>query len=276
MKKMPTVYVISDSLGETAESVTKATISQFDQETIDIVRVPYVRHVDQIRNIIKDAAAAGAVVCHTLVSKELRDAFEKLAHEQHVTYVDIMGPMMDAVGSIVTTEPRMKPGMVHRLDQEYFKKVEAIEFAVKYDDGKNPAGFTKADVVLIGVSRTSKTPLSMYLAHKKIKAANLPLVPEVSLPEEIFQVPPYKIIGLIIDPYKLNTIRSERMRALGFSGTANYTDIARIEDELAYAREVMRQLHCVVIDVSNKAIEETAGKIMDIVQRNQQIYGDKY
>jgi regulator of PEP synthase PpsR (kinase-PPPase family) len=170
----------------------------------------------------------------------------------------------------------MKPGMVHRLDQEYFKKVEAIEFAVKYDDGKNPAGFTKADVVLIGVSRTSKTPLSMYLAHKKIKAANLPLVPEVSLPEEIFQVPPYKIIGLIIDPYKLNTIRSERMRALGFSGTANYTDIARIEDELAYAREVMRQLHCVVIDVSNKAIEETAGKIMDIVQRNQQIYGDKY
>lgn len=136
MKKMPTVYVISDSLGETAESVTKATISQFDQETIDIVRVPYVRHVDQIRNIIKDAAAAGAVVCHTLVSKELRDAFEKLAHEQHVTYVDIMGPMLDAVGSIVTTEPRMKPGMVHRLDQEYFKKVEAIEFAVKYDDGK--------------------------------------------------------------------------------------------------------------------------------------------
>lgn len=276
MSKIPTIYVISDSLGETAESVAKATMSQFDQENIDLVRVPYVRHTDQIRDIVNDAAAAGAVVCHTLVSPELRETFERLADEKHVRYVDIMGPMMDAVGSIVSTKPRMKPGMIHRLDQEYFRKVEAIEFAVKYDDGKNPAGFTKADVVLIGVSRTSKTPLSMYLAHKKLKVANLPLVPEVTLPEEIFRVPPYKIVGLVIDPYKLNTIRSERMRALGFSGNANYTDIARIEDELAYAKEVMRQLHCVVIDVSNKAIEETASRIIEIVQRNQQIYGDRY
>ena len=138
------------------------------------------------------------------------------------------------------------------------------------------AGFSKADVVLIGVSRTSKTPLSMYMAHKKYKVANLPLVPEVPLPEEIFHIPPYRIIGLIIDPYKLNTIRSERMKALGFSGTANYTDIARIEDELSYAKEVMRQLHCMVIDVSNKAIEETASRIMAIVQRNKELYGDKY
>ena len=114
------------------------------------------------------------------------------------------------------------------------------------------------------------------MAHKKFKVANLPLVPEVPLPEEIFQVPPYRIIGLIIDPYKLNTIRSERMKALGFSGTANYTDIARIEDELSYAKEIMRQLHCQVLDVSNKAIEETASRIMAIVQRNKELYGDKY
>ena len=116
----------------------------------------------------------------------------------------------------------------------------------------------------------------MYMAHKKFKVANLPLVPEVPLPEEIFQVPPYRIIGLIIDPYKLNTIRTERMKALGFSGTANYTDIARIEDELSYAKEIMRQLHCQVLDVSNKAIEETASRIMSIVQRNKELYGDKY
>ena len=184
--------------------------------------------------------------------------------------------MMDMVGTITETKPRMKPGIIHKLDEEYFKKVEAIEFAVKYDDGKNPSGFTKADVVLIGVSRTSKTPLSMYMAHKKLKVANLPLVPEVPLPEEIFRVPPYRLIGLIIDPYKLNGIRSERMKALGFSGTANYTDISRIEDELSYAKEIMRQLHCQVLDVSNKAIEETASRIMAIVQRNKEIYGDKY
>lgn len=183
---------------------------------------------------------------------------------------------MDMVTEESGVSPRMKPGIIHRLDEEYFKKVEAIEFAVRYDDGKNPAGFKKADIVLVGVSRTSKTPLSMYMAHKKYKVANLPLVPEVQLPHEIFEVPPYRLIGLIIDPYKLNSIRSERMKALGFSGTANYTDIDRIEDELAYAKEVMRQLHCPVIDVSNKAIEETASRIMAIIQRNKEIYGDKY
>lgn len=275
MAKVPEIYVVSDSLGETAEKVAQATISQFD-EHIELIRVPFIRHPEQIHKVIAEAAAKGAVVCHTLVSKELREVFEKEAEAAHVRYVDILGPMMDMVSSITTTKPRLKPGIIHRLDEEYFKKVEAIEFAVKYDDGKNPAGFLKADVVLIGVSRTSKTPLSMYMANKRYKVANLPLVPEVPLPQEIFQVPPYRLIGLIIDPYKLNTIRSERMKALGFSGDANYTDISRIEDELNYAKEVMHQLHCVVIDVSNKAIEETASRIMAIVDRNKEIYGDKY
>lgn len=275
MTKIPEVYVVSDSLGDTAESVAKATVSQFD-ENIDIIRVPFIRHTEQIQRVIDEAAERGAVVCHTLVSAELRADFERIAEAKHVKYVDILGPMLNMVGTVSTTRPRMKPGIIHKLDEEYFKKVEAIEFAVKYDDGKNPAGFEKADVVLIGVSRTSKTPLSMYMAHKKFKVANLPLVPEVQLPEEIFHVPPYRIVGLIIAPYKLNTIRSERMKALGFSGTANYTDIDRIEDELSYAKEVMRQLHCPVIDVSNKAIEETATRIMSIVQRNKELYGDKY
>lgn len=275
MTKIPEVYVVSDSLGDTAESVAKATVSQFD-ENIDIIRVPFIRHTEQIQRVIDEAAERGAVVCHTLVSAELRADFERIAEAKHVKYVDILGPMLNMVGTVSTTRPRMKPGIIHKLDEEYFKKVEAIEFAVKYDDGKNPDGFEKADVVLIGVSRTSKTPLSMYMAHKKFKVANLPLVPEVQLPEEIFHVPPYRIVGLIIDPYKLNTIRSERMKALGFSGTANYTDIDRIEDELSYAKEVMRQLHCPVIDVSNKAIEETATRIMSIVQRNKELYGDKY
>lgn len=275
MSKIPEVYVVSDSLGDTAESVAKATISQFD-ENIDVVRVPFIRHAEQVEKVVEEAAEHHAVVCHTLVSPELRQTFEKIAEAKHVRYVDILGPMMDMVGTITTSKPRMKPGIIHKLDEEYFKKVEAIEFAIKYDDGKNPAGFAKADIVLIGVSRTSKTPLSMYMAHKKYKVANLPLVPEVPLPEEIFHVPPYRIIGLIIDPYKLNTIRAERMKALGFSGSANYTDIARIQDELTYAKEVMRQLHCLVIDVSNKAIEETASRIMVIIQRNKELYGDKY
>ena len=147
--------------------------------------------------------------------------------------------------------------------------MEAIEFAVKYDDGKNPSGFAKADIVILGVSRTSKTPLSMYLAYKKIKAANLPLVPEVPLPEELFKIPPKKIVGLIIDPYKLNNIRSERLRAIGLEDEANYASVERINQELEYAKAIMRRLHCQVLDVSNKSIEETSSFVMQLIDRNR-------
>lgn len=128
----------------------------------------------------------------------------------------------------------------------------------------------KADVVIIGVSRTSKTPLSMYLAHKQIKVANVPLVPELAPPEELFKVPPYKIIGLLIDPFKLNEIRSERLKTMGLSDTATYADMKRIDDELAYAKGIMRRLHCQIINVSNRAIEETAGIIMEYVRKNKE------
>ena len=133
-------------------------------------------------------------------------------------------------------------------------------------------GFLKADIVIVGVSRTSKTPLSMYLAHKRIKAANLPLVPEGSLPPELFQIPARKIVGLIIDPFKLNFIRSERLRSMGLDANASYANIERINEELEYARGVMRRLHCPIIDVSSKAIEETANLVMEIVKRNKELY----
>lgn len=271
--KVPTIYVLSDSLGETAENVARATISQFDKEAIDIVRIPYIGTVEQIEEAVLEAKSNGGIICHTIVSERLREYFDRVATENEVTSVDILGPMLAAVGTLATTKPRLQPGMVHKLDREYFKKVEAIEFAVKYDDGKNPAGFLKADIVIIGVSRTSKTPLSMYLAHKSIKVANLPLVPEVSLPEELFKLPPYKIVGLIIDPMKLNYIRSERLKTMGLADGANYAAVERINEELAYAREIMRKLHCPVIDVSSKAIEETANQILEIVERNARLHG---
>jgi len=212
------------------------------------------------------------MLCYTIISPVLRRKLKELTKLVNVTVVDIIGPMLQGVSKITETEPTMKPGMIHRLDEEYFKRVEAIEFAVKYDDGKNPLGFLKADIVIVGVSRTSKTPLSMYLAHKRIKAANLPLVPEVNLPSELFEIPPYKIVGLIIDPFKLNFIRSERLRAMGLDANASYANIERINEELEYARGVMRRIHCPIIDVSSKAIEETANLILDIVKRNAEIY----
>ena len=267
----PIVYACSDSLGETAERVARAAASQYNQEEFNIVRIPYIRSEQQIDDIVKKAEENNAMICYTIISPVLRRRLQTLTEGRKITVVDIIGPMLAGIGQIASTEPTMKAGMIHRLDEEYFKRVEAIEFAVKYDDGKNPVGFLKADIVIVGVSRTSKTPLSMYLAHKRIKAANLPLVPEVALPPELFQIPARKVVGLIIDPFKLNFIRSERLRSMGLDANAN---IDRINEELTYARSVMRRLHCPVIDVSSKAIEETANLIMDIVKRNRELYAE--
>ena len=188
------------------------------------------------------------------------------AMSSDVEVVDVLGPMLKSIEKSTGLLPKNQAGLIHSLDHEYFKRVEAV----KYDDGKNPLGLLKADVVIIGVSRTSKTPLSMYLAHKQIKVANVPLVPELAPPEELFKVPPYKIIGLLIDPFKLNEIRSERLKTMGLSDTATYADMKRIDDELAYAKGIMRRLHCQIINVSNRAIEETAGIIMEYVRKNKE------
>jgi regulator of PEP synthase PpsR (kinase-PPPase family) len=261
------IYALSDSIGETAELVARATASQFDLSRFDIVRVPYINSVRQIEEVLEAAAATGSVVCHTLVSPQLRAAVVELAKTHGVHTIDIMGPMIQAVQQATSLTPKLKPGLMHKLDQEYFRRVEAVEFAVKYDDGKNPWGIPKADIILIGVSRTSKTPLSMYLAHKRVKVANVPLVPEVPPPQELFQVPAHRIVGLVINPYKLNEIRAERLRTMGLGSDASYANIDRITEELEHAKSLMRKLQCPIIDVSNKAIEETANKILEIVQK---------
>ena len=182
--------------------------------------------------------------------------------------MDVLSPMLKAIEKNYGLVPKNQPGLIHALDHEYFKRVAAIEFAIKYDDGKNPWGLLKADLVIIGVSRTSKTPLSMYLANKKLKMANVPLVPEIPPPEELFRISPKKIIGLLIDPYKLNEIRSERLKAMGLADGANYADLKRITEELDYAKAIMRRIHCTSINVSNRAIEETASMILDYVRKN--------
>lgn len=267
-KNVPVIYAVSDSVGETAESVIRATISQFVGEKFEQVRVPYVRDREQIDQIMDEAAEYNAIICYTIVSPELREHIVDKAVEKDLQIVDVLGPMLKSIENATGLLPKNKAGLVHTLDHEYFKRVEAVEFAVKYDDGKNPLGLLKADMVIIGVSRTSKTPLSMYLAHKKIKVANVPLVPELEPPEELFKVPPYKVVGLLIDPYKLNDIRSARLKIMGLDNSAEYADMKRIGEELEYAKGIMRRIHCPIINVSNRAIEETAGIIMDYHRRN--------
>ena len=264
----PIIYALSDSIGGTAESVIKATVSQFTETKFDVIRIPYINNKEQIDEALQEAAQHQAVVCYTIVNPRLREHLADRAVELQIQVVDVLGPMLRAIQKNSGLLPKNQAGLIHALDHEYFKRVEAVEFAVKYDDGKNPLGLLKADIVIIGVSRTSKTPLSMYLAHKQLKVANVPLVPEIVPPQELFKVPHHKIIGLLIDPYKLTDIRMTRLKAMGLSEDAEYADVERITEELDYAKGIMRRVHCMIINVSNRAIEETAGIILDYYYKN--------
>lgn len=262
--------MISDSIGETAEVVAKAAASQFNSGRADIVRIPYVNDKEHIEQILDEAKDNGGIVTFTLVLPELRDFLIKKAEEKNIVIVDVLGPMMDAISKVSNKLPHYEPGLLHKLDEEYFRRVEAIEFAVKYDDGKDPRGVLFADIVLVGISRTSKTPLCMYLAHKRIKAANIPLVPEVAPPEELFKIRnATKVVGLTVKPEVLNPIRQERLKALGLAPNADYASMERILREIDYAEDIMKKLGCPVIDVSNRAVEETANKILQIYYRGE-------
>ncbi|ANB56989.1 putative phosphotransferase yqfL [Anoxybacillus sp. B7M1] len=256
------VYVVSDSGGETAELVVKAAASQFNSAAIQLKRVPYVEDVSTLKEVVALAKMNHAIIAFTLVVPQMRQFLIEEAEREGVELYDIIGPLMEKMSHLFNMTPRYEPGQVRVLDEDYFKKIEAIEFAVKYDDGRDPRGILRADIVLIGVSRTSKTPLSQYLAHKRLKVANVPIVPEVEPPEELFKVSREKCFGLKISPEKLNSIRRERLRALGLDDKAIYANMERIKEELNYFDQVIQQIGCDVIDVTNKAIEETANIIM--------------
>ena len=258
------IYVISDSIGETAEAVSKAAISQFNVENYEIRRFPYINEEQQILEILAEARNENSVIMFTMVIPELKDILLNRAGRLNIPCVDIMTPVLNAMETVLEIPSKQEPGLIRRLDERYFKKVEAIEFAVKYDDGRDPRGLNRADIVLIGISRTSKTPLSMYLAHKNLRVANIPLVPEVLPPKELYEIEPKKIIGLTTDPIKLIEIRKERLKALGLKNEASYASMQRILEELDYAEGIMKKLDCPVINVSSRAVEESASIILGI------------
>lgn len=265
----PNIYVVSDSVGETAELVVKAAASQFNKP-VTIKRIPYVEDVSTLSEVVSLAKLNDAIICFTLVKPEMRKYLHEEALKAGVIVNDIMGPLMDQMEKSFGMAPRKEPGMVRKLDEDYFKKIEAIEFAVKYDDGRDPRGILRADIVLVGVSRTSKTPLSQYLAHKRLKVANVPIVPEVEPPEELFKVNPSKCFGLMISADKLNHIRKERLKSLGLDDKAIYANIDRINEELFHFNKIVKRIGCEVIDVSNKAVEETANMILNILSNRNQ------
>lgn len=269
MKDPYIIYIVSDSVGETAEYLAKAIAEQFRPVNYETRKFPYVDSVDTVKEIVAEAATENALLIFTTVLEPVRDALTEGCAAHNVPCFDVMSPLLNFFESVIAEKPIREAGIIHRLDENYFKRVEAVEFAVKYDDGKDPRGVKKADVVIIGVSRTSKTPLSMYLAHKNVKVANIPLVPEVPVPAELFEISNKKVIGLTTNPIKLNEIRQERLKALGLNDTANYASLERILQELDYADGIMRRVGCPVIDVASKAVEETANIILEMMKANK-------
>lgn len=259
-----TIYTISDSIGETSQKLIAAVTAQYP--TLDFnnnYRFPFVNTEEHLLSILRDAVHDKAIVVSTLVNAELAQTARQFAQKTSLQYIDLMHPFFDALHARTGVNPIQQPGTVHNLNSDYFNRISAIEFAVKYDDGKDPHGFNDAEVVLLGISRTSKTPLSMYLANKAIKTANLPLIPEVPVPEIIYTLPKEKMFGLTCEPESLVKIRQNRLQALGLNQDANYSDLERIKKEIAYANELFEKLGIPVIDVTEKSIEESAFMIME-------------
>ncbi|HWO77675.1 MAG TPA: pyruvate, water dikinase regulatory protein [Bacillus sp. (in: firmicutes)] len=267
--QFPVIYIVSDSVGETAELVAKAAISQFNGSGSVIKRIPYVEDESTIDEVIQLAKINNGMIVFTLVKPDMRAYIKAAAEREEIFAFDVIGPLMDHFHKQYGKTPLFEPGLVRKLDDDYFKKVEAIEFAVQYDDGRDPRGLLKADIVLIGVSRTSKTPLSQYLAHKRLKVANVPLVPEIDPPDELYQVEKDRCFGLKISPEKLNQIRRERLKTLGLNDQASYANLDRIKSELEHFNKVVEKIGCPIIDVTNKAVEETANIIMNQIQQKR-------
>ena len=267
MNERKIVYVISDSVGETAELTVKAVAAQFNGGYVDIQHRSYVQKAEDIDDIITASMQSNSIIAYTIVIPFLKKYLDQRAREEGIIVIDLINPLMEAFIQQFKADPKCEPGLMRKLDANYFRRVKAIEFAVKYDDGRDPQGLKRADIVLIGISRTSKTPLSVYLAHKGLNVANIPLVPEVAPPDELFELRKNVCVGLVTTPDKLNEIRRERLKSLGLTAQANYANLDRILEELDYAEKIMKRLGCPVIDVSNKAVEETADLILAILKK---------
>jgi regulator of PEP synthase PpsR (kinase-PPPase family) len=268
MKNEIVVYTVSDSLGETSQKLLSAVSVQYpDLIFNNSYKFPFVNREEELLEILQDALKDKAIVMSTLVNSGLAQVAQKFSRRTGLQYLDLLNPFFELIQARTGKRPIEEPGIVHKLDKEYFNKIAAIEFAVKYDDGKNPHGFLESDIVLLGVSRTSKTPLSMYLANKGYKVSNLPLIPEVPLPQLLNKVEKKKVIGLTCHPDNLSRIRTNRLDSLGLNHTSKYTDLEKIYEELEYSKQVFEKYGAYVIDVTDKSVEETAYVVEDYLKK---------
>lgn len=265
-----TIYVISDATGHTAKRVLEAALTQFDADDIEVVRVGGVRTPEQIQEVVAQVANQQCFIVHTLVSEELRFAMLDEGRKYRIATIDLMGPLLLRLSDWLSSQPKAEPGLFQSFDSEYDRRIEAIEFTVRHDDGQRIDELHLAEIVLIGVSRTSKTPLSIYLANQGWKVANVPIMLGIEPPPQLFELGRRKVVALYIKPERLANLRQVRADRMGTPTASGYADLEHIRQEVTYAYEIYdRRRDWRLVDVTNKPIEETAAEILTLMRKGR-------
>jgi len=260
------LYIISDGTGETAENLLRAALHQFKGYLVHVIPFPHVTQTDQLHPILEQAAKKNAMVVSTLVSADLRTKLEELASQLRIRHTDVIGALLGQLSVFLRAQPQGVPNQMHQVNDEYFRRIEAVEFTVRGDDGKNPKLLNEADIILLGVSRTSKTPLSVFLAHKGYKVCNIPIVLNQKIPPTLFEIDERRIFSLTIDAEVLQQIRRQRLKTMRVHSKSTYSNMEYILEELEWADDLFRSNPIwPVIDVTQKAVEETAAVVLNIL-----------
>lgn len=261
------IFVVSDGTGMTAEQVVRAALMQFEGVDAQVLRRPDVTTAAQVRGVVEEAAQNQALIVHTLVSGELRLLMLNQARLFHVDAMDLMGPMLDRLSLGLKVQPKQQPGLYARLTAERNRLIEAVEYALRHDDGQQVDELDQAEIVLVGVSRTMKTPVSIYLAYHGWFVANVPLVPGIAPPASLLALPSTKVFGLLMSPERLMDLRRTRARATGLPAGASYASVEEVMEELRSARILCAEHGWRTVSVTAKSVEEIAGEITSLVRR---------
>ncbi|MGB9716600.1 MAG: pyruvate, water dikinase regulatory protein [Thermodesulfovibrionales bacterium] len=260
-KKKVHVFIVSDATGITAEMVISAVLVQFKEIEPVFKRFPYIRTKEQIKEILTQAEAVKGIVIYSLVSQELRTWVRREQRKMDIYTIDILGPLLERLGKMWNLNPTLNPGLFRGIGEESFRLAESIDFTLKHDDGQNIETIDNADIVIFGVSRTSKTPTSLYLScNNNLKVANIPIILDLKPPDKIFTLKTQKV-GFTISPERLAFIRQKRLK---YVESIDYSDITNIKKELEYSHRIFKQIEGLqIIDVTNSSIEEIANKIIE-------------
>lgn len=267
MADIPPIFVVSGGRGASGEQLLRTALAQFNNRDVPVEIVGGVTTDAQVQDAVERAERTGGSIVHTLVDADLRQKLIVLARERNVTAIDLIGALMLHLTNLLRQEPIGRPGLYRQIREAYFKRIEAIEFTVDHDDGRKPHELGLAEIVLIGVSRVGKTPLSIYLGTRGWKVANVPLVSGLEPPKELFTVDPRRVVGLTIDPQYLQSFRDQRLQKLGLRSPSNYTELDALYEEVRYAERICQRGGFPVIDITERSIEENADEVIAHVTR---------